>query len=143
MLYLSHYFKKHRAEYYERLQAIRDDGAWEEWLMFFLRGVIEVSKQATETARRVFSLRETHRQLVTDNLARTAANGHRVLEYLYQHPIISVSDAQELMGTSYPAANGLIERFRELELIEEFTGRARNRRFRYTPYIDLFSDDRT
>jgi Fic family protein len=141
VLYLSYYFKKHRTEYYERLQAIRDEGAWEPWLAFFLRAVIEVSKQATETARKILDLRETHRQWVTDNLTRTAGNGHRVLEHLYRHPIISVSEAQELIGTSYTAANVLIERFSELGIIEEFTGHARNRRFRYTPYINLFSDD--
>jgi Fic family protein len=141
VLYLSYYFKKHRTEYYERLQAIRDEGAWEPWLAFFLRAVVEVSKQATETARKILDLRETHRQWVTDNLTRTAANGHRVLEYLYRHPIISVAEAQELIGTSYTAANAFIERFSELSIIEEFTGQARNRRFRYTPYINLFNDD--
>jgi Fic family protein len=141
VLYLSYYFKKHRAEYYERLQAVRDEGAWEPWLKFFLRAVIEVSKQATETARRILSLRETHRQLVTDNLARTTANGHRILEHLYKHPIISISDAQGLIGTSYTSANALIERLNEMGIIEEFTGQARNRRFRYTSYIELFTDD--
>jgi Fic family protein len=141
VLYLSYYFKKHRTEYYERLQSIRDEGAWEDWLKFFLRGVIEVSKQATETARRILSLREDHRQLVTDNFSRSAANGHRVLERLYTRPIISASQAKELIGSSYQAANDLIERFTELGILNEFTGQARNRRFRYTPYIDLFNDD--
>ena len=72
VLYLSYYFKRHRSEYYERLQAVRDYGAWEEWLDFFLRGVIEVSQQATETARRILVLREDHRQAITDALPRTA-----------------------------------------------------------------------
>jgi Fic family protein len=53
VLYLSHFFKRHRSEYYERLQAVRDRGEWEEWLAFFLTGVTEVSGEATETARRI------------------------------------------------------------------------------------------
>ena len=52
VLYLSYFFKRHRQEYYDRLQAVRDNGAWEEWIEFFLRGIVEVSGQATETARR-------------------------------------------------------------------------------------------
>ena len=54
VLYLSHYFRRHRQAYYDLLQSIRDRGQWEAWLNFFLRGVSEVSVQATETARRIF-----------------------------------------------------------------------------------------
>lgn len=140
VLYLSHYFKKHRTEYYERLQAIRDNGEWEEWLLFFLKGVVEVSKQATETARQILSLREKHRQRITEKLARTAANGHRTLEYLYENPIVSVNEIQQLIGTSYQAANDLVNRFVEEQILHEFTGQARNRKFQYGEYVNLFSD---
>src|SRR5680860_384478 len=95
VLYLSHYFKRHRSAYYEHLQAVRDNGEWEAWLAFFLRGVAEVSAQATDTARRILALRETHRGLITGHLGRVAGNGHRVLEQLYQRPILSVSEVQE------------------------------------------------
>src|SRR5208337_73349 len=64
LLYLSHYLKKHRAEYYDRLMAIRNDGDWEGWLKFFVRGVYEVSQEATETARQILGLREEHRRLL-------------------------------------------------------------------------------
>jgi len=141
VLYLSHYFKRHRQEYYERLQAVRDAGAWEDWLVFFLRGVIEVSGQATETARRILWLREDHRKAITDTLGRAAANGHKILEHLYQHPIISVNDAQSLIETTYPAANDLVARLVELGILDEVTGQARNRRFAYNRYVTLFSDD--
>ncbi len=143
VLYLSHFFKKHRQEYYEHLQAVRDRGAWEEWLMFFLRGVVEVSQQATETARRILLLRESHRSTITEEFGRAAGNGHRVLEHLYQHPIVSVNDVQELIGTTYPAANDLVSRLRENAILEEITGQARNRKFLYRSYINLFreSDD--
>lgn len=140
VLYLSHFFKRHRQKYYEHLQAVRDAGAWEEWLHFFLRGVIEVSGQATETARRILSLREQHRLAITEKLGRAAANGYRVLEHLYQHPIVSVNEVQTLIGTTYPAANDLVARLVECGILTEITGQQRNRRYMYQSYINLFHD---
>jgi Fic family protein len=84
VLYLSQYFKRHREEYYARLQAVRDEGDWVGWLTFFLLGVKDVSLQAADTARRILELRETHRRAITEQLGRAAGNGHRVLEHLYE-----------------------------------------------------------
>ncbi len=140
VLYISHFFKKHRTEYYDHLQAIRDHGAWEEWLKFFLRGVVEVSQQATDTARKILTLREDHRKTITEQLGRTAGNGHRVLEYLYEHPIVSVNDVKDLTGTTYPAANDLVARLVENNIVVEHTGQSRNRRFFYEHYIRLFNE---
>lgn len=140
VLYLSHFFKQHRAEYYERLQAVRDGGDWEGWLAFFLRGVAGVSREATETARRILALREDHRSRVTAGTGRAAANGHKVLEHLYQRPIVSVSDVVGITRTSYTAANNLISRMVDLGVLVEATGYRRNRLFRYQPYIDLFGE---
>ncbi len=141
VLYLSHYFKQHRQQYYDQLQSIRNRGTWEDWLTFFLRGVIEVSKQATETARRILLLRETHRSTITDTFGRAAGNGHRVLEQLYEHPIVSVNEVQERTGTTYTAANDLVRKFVTSGILHEVTGQARNRKFMYQSYVDLFRDD--
>ena len=141
VLYLSHFFKKHRSAYYDHLQAVRDHGAFEEWLAFFLTGVAEVSAEASKTARQILQLREHHRDLIAANLGRAAGNGHRTLEYLFSHPIVAVSDVQSLTGTTYPAANSLVDRLRELGILTEVTGQQRNRRFRYDPYIRLFAED--
>lgn len=140
VLYLSHYFKRHRAEYYERLQAIRDTGDWEGWLAFFLRGVASVSLEATDTARCILALREDHRARVTQGLGRAAGNGHKVLEHLYQRPIVAVADVEALTATSYTAANNLVSRMVELGVLVEATGYRRNRLFRYQAYIDLFGE---
>ena len=140
VLYLSHYFKRHRTEYYERLQAVRDTGDWEGWLAFFLRGVARVSLEATDTARRILALREDHRARVTQGLGRAAGNGHKVLEHLYQRPIVAVADVEALTATSYTAANNLVSRMVELGVLVEATGYRRNRLFRYQAYIDLFGE---
>jgi Fic family protein len=142
VLYLSHYLKRHRQTYYDLLQTTRDKGAWEDWLQFFLRGVTEVSLQATETARRILTLREAHRTLITDHLGYSAGNGHRVLEQLYEHPIMSVNEVRDLIGTTYPAANQLVERLVKIGIVAEITGQARNRRFRYDAYVRLFDEPR-
>ena len=138
VLYLSHFFKAHRQEYYDRLQAVRDAGDWERWLEFFLRGVVEVSAQAADTARRVLLLREEHRLAITDGLGRAAGNGHRILHFLYEHPIVSAKQVQELLGTTFAAANQIVRRLVAIGILQEITGQARHRRFRYDPYIQLF-----
>jgi len=141
VLYLSHFFRQHRSEYYERLQAVHDTGDWEGWLAFFLRGVAEVSAEATETVRRILTLREEHRSRVTEHLGRAAANGHRVLEQIYRRPFVSVSDVQAMSGTAYRAANRLVAGLVEIGILEEITGDRRNRVYRYTPYLQILESD--
>ena len=140
VLYLSHYFRQHRQAYYDHLQAVRERGDWESWLAFFLRGVIDVAGEAADTARRILQLREEHRAAITAQLGRAAGNGHKVLEALYDRPIVSVNDVRTLTGTTYAAANGLVARLVQLGVLAEMTGYARNRRFRYAPYIALFAN---
>jgi Fic family protein len=140
VLYLSHYFKRHRQAYYEHLQAVRDEGRFEQWLEFFLQGVIEVSAEAVSTARKILELREHNRAQIAAQFERRAGNGHRVLEALFDRPIVSVADVQTITEMSYPAANNLVASLVRLGILEEITGNVRNRRFRYRPYIRLFND---
>ena len=141
VLYLSHFFKKRRAEYYERLQSVRDDGDWEGWLGFFLEGVAEVSQEATETARRILVLREEHRSQILRELGRAAGTAQQVLEYLFKRPVVAVKDVRAHTGTSFAAANQLVARLESLGIVKEITGNKRNRRFSYAPYIELFADE--
>lgn len=141
VLYLSHYFKRHRAMYYELLQNVRDEGEWEAWLKFFLRGMTDVSKEATATARAIVDLRERHRDLIVNHFGRAAGNALMVLEALYSRPYISVNQIADVTGVSYPAASSLMTKFVEHGLLVELTGHARNRRFGYTEYINIFAHD--
>jgi len=140
VLYLSHHLKRYRNQYYDLLQNIRDNGNWEDWIKFFLSAVAEVSQEATQTARGIVGLREEHRRIITENFGRTAANGLKVLEQLFSHPIISVNDLAKQTNTSFTAANQLMRRFIDHHILTEMTGHTRNRQFRYRPYIDLFAD---
>ena len=138
VLYISHYFARHRQSYYDHLQAVRDKGDWEGWIHFFLKGVAEVSAEAATTVRRILLLREEHRRSVTESLGRAAGNGLRVLEDLYERPVVSVNSVRRLIGTTYTAANLLVSRLVDIGILSETTGRARNRVFTYRSYIDLF-----
>ncbi|HEY5081004.1 MAG TPA: Fic family protein, partial [Bauldia sp.] len=140
VLYLSHYFKENRADYYQHLQRVRDGGDWESWLKFFLRGVGTVAEQATDTARKIVALREDHRATIAGKLGSSGINAMRLLEHLYQRPTITVNGAKDILGISYPSANNLIDSLRRIEVLFEITGQYRNRLFFYSPYIDLFSN---
>lgn len=140
LLYLSHYFKQHRAEYYDRLQAIRDTGDREGWLEFFLRGVAEVSEEAAQTAGAILRMRQEYRARITEHLGRAAANGHRIMERLFEHPIITVATVREWLKVTPASANNLVNRLVEIGMLREITGYKRNRRFRFEPYLRLFED---
>ena len=141
VLYLSHYFKRHRAEYYDRLQAVRDNGDWEGWLDFFLRGVADVSREAASTAAAILRVREECRARISDQMGRASANGNRILERLFEHPIIVVATVRDWLGVTPAGANTLVNRLVEAGVLREITGYARNRRFRFDPYLHLFEDD--
>lgn len=136
LLYLSYYLKAHRAQYYDRLMAVRHDGDWEGWLRFFLRGVREVSQAATATARAILELREAHRQQIAERAAGN--NALRLLDGLYEHPILSVRMAEHHLGCSYATAAKTVEEMQRLGILREVTGQQRNRRYRYDPYLALF-----
>lgn len=142
VLYISHYFKRHRSEYYERLQRIRDFGDWEGWIKFFLQGIATVSLEATETARSIVDLRERHRALVTGLFGRGAGNALSVLENLFKSPIVTVSQVRRHLDVTYPSANTLVQKFVGAGILTEITGQRRYRVYQYKPYVDLFAEKR-
>jgi Fic family protein len=137
LLYLSHYLKRHRAQYYDRLMAIRTEGDWEGWMKFFLRGVAEVSHAATATAREILKLREKSREM---SLASPggANYGQRLVDFLLERPIVNVRMVEQGLQCSFAKANGMVKSFVALGLLEEMTGWQRNRRYRFKPYLALF-----
>ena len=140
VLYLSHYFKANRTEYYEHLQNIRNDGGWEAWLKFLLRGIADVSQEATDTARAIVSLRETDRDKIINELGRVAGNALKVHELLFRFPLVSVNPVSDMLEVSFTSANRLVERLVDIGILIEATGNARNRVFQYQNYINIFSD---
>ena len=141
LLYLSHFFKAHRLEYYEHLQKIRDDGDWESWLKFFLQGVNEVAQEATTTANNIVQLREKHRHIIASNFPRSAGPAYQLVEYLYKRPVITANGVTKVTGLSYQNANKLIVKFQELGFLRQMDTYQRNRRFVYSDYLAMFADN--
>ena len=140
LLYLSYYLNRNRTEYYERLQGVSGHGDWEGWLKFFLRGVGQVAEEATATARRVVTMREAHRELIAKKTRRSSAKALELLDQLYLRPVASVNAIGQMTGLSFVSANDLARRLCDSGLLREITGRSRNRRFSYAPYLALFAD---
>ncbi len=138
LLYLSTFFKLHRLEYYSHLQNVRDNGDWESWLKFFLQGVIEVAKEATDTARNIVQLRESHRNIISKHISRSAGNAYQLLEHLYERPIITANNVMKITGLTYSNANNLLTKFQENGLLNQMDKYQRNRRFIYSSYLALF-----
>jgi Fic family protein len=139
LLYLSLYLKRHRAEYYDRLTAVREDGDWEGWLRFFLRAVAETASEATRTARAVLALADRQRESISGR--GIGMNGLRLLETLYRRPVVHVNAVSQELGVHYITANKLVEKFQEMGLLFEITGRKRDRVFAFEPYLDLFREE--
>lgn len=138
LLYLSYYLKRRRAEYYDRLMAVREDGSWEAWTRFFLQGVAETAQEATSTAEAIVRLQDEHRALLQDQ--GLGINGIRMLDLLFQHPLFNVNLVRDELGIAFNTANKLVEQTAELRVIEEVTGGQRFRVFRYTPYWHLLQE---
>ena len=139
LLYLSHYLKRHRSLYYERLTAIREKGDWEGWMKFFLKGVHEVSEDATLTARKILDIRESGRQLLMQK-SSSRSLVHVLFEHLFQTPIFSVGWVSDKLDCSFATAGKLVREFERLGFLEETTGGQRYRRYRFKAYLDLFSE---
>jgi Fic family protein len=139
LLYLSHFLKRNRAEYYDRLQAVRTGGAWGGWLRFFLTGVRDVAAEAHETARKILALRGRCHDLLSKE-GKAAANLLRALDVLFEQPVVSVHVLEQRLAVSHMTANTLAARLEELGVLREMTGYKRNRRFAFDPYLELFTD---
>jgi Fic family protein len=139
LLYLSLFLKRHREEYYERLMYVRDEGDWEGWLEFFIRGVAETAEEATEKARAIVELREGH--LARIDSADLPMNARKLLDLLYRRPLVDVPLVRNELGVAFGTANKLIEQLADIKIVREVTGRRRDRVFRFDSYLDFFAGD--
>jgi Fic family protein len=136
LLYLSLYLKARRAEYYDRLTAIRHQGHWEAWIAFFLRGVSSTARAATQTAQQIVAMRDTHRGAVARQAKALA-----LLDHLLLQPTVSIKRVAQHLGCTAPTATKLVASFESRGWLRELTGYGRNRLWRYQPYVDLFHRD--
>lgn len=135
LLYLSLYFKRHRAEYYRRLAEVRTRGDWEGWTDFFLEGVATVAGEAIATARDVFAIVTTDRRRVLD-ASGASVTAARLLEQLPVHPIVTIPGVVRLLRTTKPTAGKAVQLLEKLGVLVETSGKRRDRTFGYERYLD-------
>lgn len=136
VLYLSLFFKRHRADYYRLLDLVRTDGDWEAWLDFFLEGVATIAEEAVTSARDLFALVAADRSRVLAR-AGTSVAALRLFELLPRHPIVTVGGVMDLVDNSKPSAGRAVDLLVEAGVLAEITGKRRDRLFAYKPYLEL------
>ncbi|MBP5467662.1 MAG: Fic family protein, partial [Candidatus Riflebacteria bacterium] len=139
MLYLSLYFKTHRTTYYELLNSVRENGDWEEWLEFFADAIIETSNQAVITAKRLVSLSNYDLQKI-NSLKRISGSVSIVYRQFLEQPISTLANITKKTGLSATTVQSSLNELIKLNIINEFTGNKRNRKYSYIEYISILSE---
>jgi Fic family protein len=136
-LYLSAFFEKNRNSYYDSLTMVRQTHNLEQWVKFFLNGVIDTANAGISTFKKVISLRQQYEDKIM-TLGSRAKNAQKLLYYMFSRPIVNNKIVQKKHGISFNSANRLIKSLTDLGLLEEITGHSRNRLFVLKEYLELF-----
>lgn len=139
LLYLSYFFKIHRQEYYDRLNIVRETGDYEQWIIFFLKGIIWTSESALETTKNVLSIADQNKKLLIEKRV-SSPYAIALLDYLFVRPVVSVKEIAEHLHLSFPVTQNLIKLFIDNSILKEVTGKKRDRRFSYWEYIKCLSE---
>jgi Fic family protein len=139
LLYLSLFFKRHRTQYYDQLQRVRSEGAWEEWLQFFLEGAATTAQEAAETATKILRLFSADRQKI-QKLGRSSSSALRVHEYMQRKPIANIGATAKALKLSIPTVTVALNHLVRIGIVEEVTGKRRDRLFTYSRYFNIVSE---
>ena len=137
ILYLSDFFEKNRTLYYDNLMMVREKKDLTQWFKFFLVGVIETAKNSIKTFDRILKLqKEVDNKL--QKFGSRVNNAQKVIDYLYQRPLIDAQKAKEITGLSLPSVYKLVDELEEQNIIKEITGGRRSKVYIFEKYIKLF-----
>ena len=138
-LYMSDFFEKNRASYYDALTEVRSHNNLDHWLKFFLEGVIASATSSKQRFENIMELRSAYAKKVV-TLGRRAENANKLIEYMYASPVVSVPQASRLLGISKSNAGPLISALASepIVILKEITGFSRNRLFILDEYIRIF-----
>ncbi|MEA3495933.1 MAG: Fic family protein [Bacteroidota bacterium] len=139
-LYLSDFFEKHRSYYYDNLMNVRLKNDLEQWIKFFLVGVVETSKSSIQVFKDIIDLKADIEKNRLAKLGSKTEKGISVLKILFENPIITASKLVEELQIAHSTANRLLTNFVELKIIEEYTGFKRNRKFIFKEYFEIFNE---
>lgn len=136
-LYMSDFFDRNRASYFDSLMSVRRSGDLVQWVKFFLVGMAETARRGRNVFQQIMTLRSDveHRVL---KLGRRAATGKQALNVLYSTPVINAPQLAGALRVSEPTANALIVDLLRLKILEEMTGQQRRRHYAFKRYLSLF-----
>jgi Fic family protein len=143
-LYISDYFERHRADYYDSLERVRVSGDYSQWVRFFLGAITETARDAKETLHNIVDLKADYERRVHESaLSPTRQkNALRLIVNMYGQPIVSKRQAQEMLGVSFQTASDLVDELESLGLLQEITGDETKRRYELYEYFVLFDKTR-
>lgn len=133
VLYLSLYLKTNRIEYYDRLSEVRTKGNYEQWIKFFLHGIIETCEDGIKTIESINSLIKMDEK----KLVKKTETISKVFDYIKEHPIITIGGAATALNLSFNGVSNAVKKMVEVNILKEMTTKARDRVFEYTSYIDI------
>ena len=137
VLYLSDFFERNRMEYYQSLERVRSTNSVDQWLRFFLTGVIQIAQNSKNTFVEIGKLRDTYRERIS-SLGKREKLGKELLLHLYSTPIVSSREAEQKLGVTAATTNRLIAELEKLGILQEKTGFSRNRLYALHEYLEIF-----
>ena len=137
VLYLSDYFSKNRAQYYDALDAVRFNNDIGRWIKFFLVAVSKTAEESCNTLQKILDLKTKNDQLILC-LGKRTQSASKLIDAMYGMPILDSKKASLITETSITSTNTLLKELVRLNILEEITGFSRNRLYRYTEYMNLF-----
>lgn len=137
LLYLSAFFEKNRSIYYDKLTYTREKNDLNQWIKFFLVGIIETAEEGTSTLQKIMQIKSSADTKIL-GFGRRATSANILLQALFDKPIVSIKDVQRITGLTPKAAGDLVNLFIENSILYELTEKQRNRTFVFKDYLDLF-----
>lgn len=142
ILYLSSYFKKYQKLYYQKLQGYHDEDAdIDAWLEFFLEGVAEIAASSIETCAKITALRDRDFAKMQKLGKKSAESTLETVRKLFSQPIVGIAEIIKWTGFSPQGAYNIIERLKNLKILETLGSSEYGQKYIYADYYEIFDDE--